>query len=194
MMIRDAPLAGVKIIEPDRFEDDRGWFMEVWNAERYRAAGLDVHFVQSNVSSSRRGVLRGMHFQYPDGQGKLVTVLEGSIFDAVVDVRRGSATFARWYGCELSVDNRHQLWVPEGFAHGFLVLSDSAVVHYNCTSVYSGGADRSLAWNDPAVGIEWPAAPRTISAKDRSAPALASIPAHHLPSADRDNAPARART
>ena len=175
MNVTEAPLAGVKIIEPDRHEDERGWFVELWNEERYRADGLPVTFAQDNVSFSRRGVLRGMHYQTPNEQGKLVCVLAGAVFDAVVDVRRGSPTFGRWYGCGLSRDNGRQLWVPEGFAHGFLVLSEEALVHYNCTVPYHAASDRSLAWNDPEVGIEWPEEPRLVSPKDVAAPTLQHI-------------------
>ncbi len=172
MKIIDGSLPGVKVIHPPRFEDDRGWFAEIWNMERYQRAGLDARFVQGNVSSSPRGVLRGLHFQWPNPQGKLITVLTGAIFDAVVDIRATSATFGKWYGLELSVENRLQLWVPEGFAHGFIVLSDHALVHYHCTAVYDPAADRALAWDDPDVGIAWPQRPIVISDKDRAAPRL----------------------
>lgn len=181
MTVIDAPLRGVKVIEPDRFEDERGWFMELWNEERYRAAGLPLTFAQDNVSYSRRGVLRGMHYQTPNGQGKLVCVLGGAVFDVVVDVRWGSPTFGRWFGSELSRDNRRQLWVPQGFAHGFIVTSSDALVHYNCTSRYHAASDRSLAWDDPDVGIEWPEVPLVISSKDRMAPKLSSTDPGDLP-------------
>jgi dTDP-4-dehydrorhamnose 3,5-epimerase len=182
MKVSETPLPGVKVIEMDRFEDERGWFSELWNEERYREVGLgDVRFVQTNISSSRQGVLRGMHFQSPDEQGKLVSVVAGSVFDVVIDIRRGSPDFGLWYGCELSAGNRRQLWVPEGFAHGFLALEGPAIIHYNCTSIYSATSDRCIAWNDPAVGIEWPGAPVEISSKDRNAPLLHQIPPEHLP-------------
>jgi dTDP-4-dehydrorhamnose 3,5-epimerase len=179
--IHAASLDGVHVIEPDRFDDERGWFMELWNQERYKRAGLDVTFVQANVSHSRKGVLRGMHYQAPNEQGKLVSVLEGGVFDVVVDIRRDSASFGRWYGCELSRENGRQLWVPEGFAHGFLVLTDTATVHYNCTAVYDRASDRCLAWDDPDIGIRWPHAPSTVSAKDRAAPRLGEIAPGDLP-------------
>jgi dTDP-4-dehydrorhamnose 3,5-epimerase len=182
MKIIDAPLEGVKIIEPDRFDDERGWFIELWNEERYHAAGLPVTFAQANVSFSRQGVLRGMHYQTPNEQGKLVCVLAGRIFDAVVDVRRGSPTFGRWYGCELSRENARQLWVPEGFAHGFLVLSEEALVHYSCTVPYDSASDRAMAWNDAGVRIQWPTSPRLLlSAKDGDAPSLTDIDPERLP-------------
>lgn len=176
MRVIDTDLPGVRIFEPERFEDERGWLMELWNEERYGAAGLDVRFVQTNVSWSRRGVLRGLHYQTrPHAQGKLITVPAGAIFDVVVDLRQGSPTFARWYGCELSHDNGRQLWVPEGFAHGFLVLSDAATVHYGCTTPHRRAAERSIAWDDPDIAIQWPAPPLTISARDAASPRLRSV-------------------
>lgn len=182
MNVIDAPLAGVRVFEPGRFEDERGWFQELWNEARYREAGLDVCFVQTNISSSRRGVVRGLHYQLPPHeQGKLVTVVKGAVFDVVVDIRRGSPTFARWYGCELTCENRRQLWVPHGFAHGFLVVSHSALLHYQCTTAYVESADRTIVWNDPGIGIEWPTLPTTVSARDRAAPTLVSIPLAQLP-------------
>lgn len=181
MKVIETPLEGVKIIEMDRFEDERGWFMEVWNEERYRAAGLPVRFVQTNVSHSRRGVLRGMHYQHPDEQAKLVSASAGTVYDVAVDIRQGSHTFGRWYGCELSAENRRQMWVPEGFAHGFLVLSAEATILYNCTAVYRAESDRSVLWNDGAVGIDWPGKPALVSEKDRAAPALRDIPSGSLP-------------
>ena len=181
MTITEAPLEGVKIIEPDRYEDERGWFMELWNEERYREAGLPATFAQDNVSYSRGGVLRGMHYQTPREQGKLVCVLAGTIFDAIVDVRAGSPAFGQWYGCELSRENGRQLWVPEGFAHGFLVLSQEAIVHYNCTVVHAPTCDRTLAWNDPDVCIAWPHTPAMVSARDQAARNLRGIPTRELP-------------
>lgn len=174
-------LPGVQLIELPRYQDERGWFSELWNEERYRALGLDVRFAQDNVSWSRRGVLRGMHFQHPHGQGKLICVLAGAVYDVVIDLRTGSPGFGRWFGCELSAENRSQLWVPAGFAHGFLVLSDSALVHYGCSDVYNAASDRTLAWDDPDVGIHWPARPDVISEKDRSAASLKELVAAGLP-------------
>jgi dTDP-4-dehydrorhamnose 3,5-epimerase len=172
MKVVDASLPGVKVIHPSRFEDARGWFEEIWNAERYRQAGLEARFVQGNVSYSTLGVLRGLHFQWPRAQGKLITVLSGAIFDAVVDVRPTSSTFGNWYGIELSAENRLQLWVPEGYAHGFLALADRVLVHYHCTAAYDAASDRALAWDDPDVGIAWPSPPVLVSDKDRAAPRL----------------------
>lgn len=181
MKIIETPLDGVKLIEMDRFEDERGWFSELWNEERYREAGLPVTFAQENVSWSRRGVLRGMHYQSPREQGKLVSALAGAVFDVVVDIRRGSPDFGRWFGCELNEANGRQLWVPEGFAHGFLVTGTHAIVHYSCTTTYLSEADRALAWDDQEVGIEWPFQPLTISVKDAAARPLSAIPLADLP-------------
>jgi dTDP-4-dehydrorhamnose 3,5-epimerase len=182
------PLHGVQLIEALRFEDERGWFSELWNRGRYRHVGVGAEFRQSNVSLSTRGVLRGLHFQYPNPQGKLISVLSGAVYDAVVDLRLGSPTFGCWYGCELAADKGLQLWVPPGFAHGFLVLSEEAIVHYACTTLYNAGSDRCLAWDDPDIGIAWPNRPGIISAKDRAAPRLrdlehaaASLPAFEPP-------------
>jgi len=179
--ITDAPLPGVRVIGTTRFDDERGWFAELWNADRYRAAGLDIAFAQANVSFSRRGVLRGMHFQWPNAQGKLISVVSGSVFDVCIDVRVGSPTFGRWFGRVLSAENHQQLWVPEGLAHGFLVLSDTALVHYNCTVPYDAGSDRAIAWNDADVAVGWPHPPRTVSPKDAAAPRLAELRPDSLP-------------
>jgi dTDP-4-dehydrorhamnose 3,5-epimerase len=173
--VRDTPLGGVKLVQTRRFADDRGWLLELWNDPRYHAAGLPSRFAQANVSFSEHGALRGMHYQWTLAQGKLVTVLTGSVFDVAVDIRAGSATFGRWFGAELSAANGQQLWIPEGFAHGFLVLSDGALVHYACTAVYDSEGDRALAWNDPDVGIDWPVQPQVVSARDRQAPLLRDI-------------------
>jgi dTDP-4-dehydrorhamnose 3,5-epimerase len=189
MVVETTHLPGLRVVEVPRFVDERGWFSELWNEARYREAGLPHEFVQANVSYSGGGVLRGMHFQHPRGQGKLISVLSGTIFDAVVDVRVGSPTFGQWYGCELSEANRRQLWAPSGFAHGFIVLSDAAVVHYNCTSLYDASCDRALAWDDPAVGIAWPEQPRTVSNKDRSAPRLDALVQEGLPGYDTRDGP-----
>jgi dTDP-4-dehydrorhamnose 3,5-epimerase len=173
--ISDAPVADVRIIEAARFDDERGWFAELWNARRYAQAGLDVSFVQDNVSYSRKGVLRGLHFQSPVVQAKLVCVLAGAVFDVVVDVRVGSPTFGRWFGSELTGENRRQLYIPEGCAHGFLVLSDEAYVHYDCTAAYDAASDRALRWNDADVAVEWPLPPAIVSSKDSAAPTLREL-------------------
>lgn len=156
MDITATSIPEVKIIKPRVHGDDRGFFTETWRADSFAAAGIGPEFVQDNHSRSRRGVLRGMHYQVRQPQGKLVRVIAGEVYDAAVDMRRSSATFGRWTGVLLSAENRRQLWVPEGFAHGFLVLSESADFVYKCTSYYSPEDERCLRWNDPRVGVGWP--------------------------------------
>lgn len=159
-------LAGVIVIEPKVFEDERGFFMETFHRPRFAAAGMDVEFVQDNHSKSRQGVLRGLHYQLTRPQGKLVRAVRGSVYDVAVDMRRSSPTFSRWFGCELSEANRRQVYVPPGFAHGFCVTSDVAEVIYKCTEVYVPQDECTLLWNDPALGIKWPVPNPTVSAKD----------------------------
>jgi dTDP-4-dehydrorhamnose 3,5-epimerase len=154
--IIETDLPDVLIIEPKVFGDDRGFFMETWNRERYAEAGIPTEFVQDNLSFSRKGVLRGLHFQDPNPQGKLVSVLQGEVFDVAVDVKRDSPTFGKWVGVNLSFENKRQLYVPEGFAHGFCVTSEFALFSYKCTDSYSPKKERILMWNDPDVGIDWP--------------------------------------
>ena len=146
----------VVVIEPEVFGDDRGFFMETWREEAFASAGIPAHFVQDNHSRSRRGALRGLHYQLQQPQGKLVRVVIGSVFDVAVDLRKGSATFGQWVGSVLSADNRLQMWIPPGFAHGFLVLSESADFVYKCTDYYNPASERVLAWNDPDLAIDWP--------------------------------------
>ena len=172
----ETELAGVLLLEPRRFGDDRGFFMEMFHAQRYAEAGVAGPFVQDNFSRSQKGILRGLHFQDPQAQGKLVQVLVGAVYDVAVDIRRGSPTFGRWVGVELSADNRRQLWVPEGFAHGFCVLSESADFHYKCTDFYAPAAEHGIAWNDPDLGIPWPVSSPHLSAKDSAAPRLRDAP------------------
>ena len=174
-------IPGLMVIEPDVFGDERGFFMETWHASRYRAAGLPDRFVQSNLSRSGPGVIRGLHYQYPQPQGKLVSVLEGRVFDVAVDIRSNSPTFRQWAGVELSADNHLQMYVPEGFAHGFCVLGESALLAYLCTAEYRAEYDAVVAWDDPEIGIRWPLAVGTLSRKDANAPRLAEIPADALP-------------
>jgi dTDP-4-dehydrorhamnose 3,5-epimerase len=179
-----APLKGlpeVLRIEPRVFTDARGRFAELWQASRYAAQGVPDAFVQDNVSVSQRGVLRGLHFQHPDGQGKLVTALQGAVFDVAVDVRRGSPTFGRWAGAMLDAEAGTQLWVPPGFAHGFLALQDDTVVMYKCTAPYVPAHERVLRWDDPAVGIEWPEPPTLVAPRDATAPLLSELPVEALP-------------
>lgn len=174
-------LPGVVIITPVVHADHRGSFRESWQRERYAAAGLPRDFVQDNVSISRRKVLRGLHFQHPQPQGKLVSVLRGEIMDVAVDVRRGSPNFGQHVAVTLSNVNERQLWIPEGFAHGFVVLSDEALVHYKVTQPYHAGGDRTVAWNDPAIGISWPVSDPVMSAKDVEGRPLADFTPDELP-------------
>jgi len=166
MQILDLPLAGLKLIKPRLFHDDRGYFLETWNQKKLVNLGFSEKFVQDNQSYSKRGVLRGMHFQYPTWQGKLVFVLQGEIFDVAVDIRRDSPTFGKWYGTVLNDQTHEQLYVPPGFAHGFCVTSDSARVVYKCTEYYVPEEEYTLAWDDPDIGIQWPLRNPVVSAKD----------------------------
>ena len=158
MKVIDTNIADVKIIEPAVFGDVRGFFMETWNQAKFEelVTGKKTVFVQDNHSKSQKGILRGLHFQSENTQGKLVRVGAGAVFDVAVDVRKDSATCGQWVGVELSAENKRQLWIPEGFAHGFLVLSDVAEFCYKCTDFYHPGDEGGLAWNDPSIGIEWP--------------------------------------
>jgi dTDP-4-dehydrorhamnose 3,5-epimerase len=182
MQVVDTGLPGVVLIEPRVHGDSRGFFLETFHAERYAAAGVAGPFVQDNWSRSVRGTLRGLHFQEPDAQGKLVQVVAGSVYDVAVDVRRGSPTFGRWVGYELGGENKRQLWVPPGFAHGFVVLSEVADFLYKCTALYRPEAERAVLWNDPDLAIAWPIAEPLLSARDAAAPRLADAPV--LPSYD----------
>ena len=166
---------GVVRIEPTVFSDERGFFMETWQAQRFRDAGLDAEFVQDNFSHSTQGTLRGLHYQIQQSQGKLVRVVSGEVFDVAVDLRRSSANFGCWVGEVLSAENKHQLWVPPGFAHGFLVLSETAEFEYKCSDYYAPEFERAIRWDDPDIGIDWPLPTDTrpvLSAKDAAAPFL----------------------
>lgn len=154
--VTECGMEGLYVIEPTVFQDSRGYFMETYNQNDMKEAGLDIVFVQDNQSMSVRGVLRGLHFQIQHPQGKLVRVIRGRVYDVAVDIRKGSPTFGKWHGVELSEENKKQFYVPEGFAHGFLVLSDEAEFCYKCTDFYHPGDEGGLLWNDPEVGIEWP--------------------------------------
>lgn len=178
MNIIPTDIPEVLIIEPRVFGDQRGFFMESWNAAGFAAAGLDLTFVQDNHSRSQKGVLRGMHFQNPGPQGKLVRVTRGAVFDVAVDLRASSPTFGKWVGVELSAENKRMFWVPEGFAHGFLTLEDDTDFLYKCTTRYAPQSEHTLAWNDPAVGIEWPLAELEpiVSEKDARGLALTEAP------------------
>jgi dTDP-4-dehydrorhamnose 3,5-epimerase len=171
-----APLPGVMVIEPRAFGDGRGFFMETWHAKKFAEAGIDVAFDQDNQSRSAQGVLRGLHYQLPNPQGKLARVVAGAVFDVVADLRQGSPTFGQWFGLELSAENRRMLWAPAGVAHGFLTLSGSADFLYKCSGAYSPADERAVRWDDPTLAIDWPLAPGetpTLSARDAVAPLLA---------------------
>jgi len=181
MRVIATALPEVKLIEPQVFGDERGFFFEGWNADRYAEAGIAFPVMQANLSRSARGVLRGLHYQWPRPQGKLVSVLEGEVYDVAVDIRRGSPNFGKWTAAVLSAGNKRQLWVPEGFAHGFVVTSDTALFHYLCTATYDREGDANLRWDDPALAIDWPIPAPSLSGKDAIAPLLADIPAARLP-------------
>jgi dTDP-4-dehydrorhamnose 3,5-epimerase len=168
----ETALPGVLIIEPTVVRDERGFFLETWRADAFAAAGIADTFVQDNHSRSARGTLRGLHWQWRKPQAKLVRTVAGSIFDVVVDVRRGSPTFGRWLGIELSADSFRQVYVPVGFAHGFCVTSEVADVEYKCSDVYDPGGEAGLIWNDPGLGIPWPVSEPVLSRKDASNPGL----------------------
>jgi dTDP-4-dehydrorhamnose 3,5-epimerase len=181
MKVTETGLPGALIIEPQVFGDARGFFYESYNEAKYREAGIDRHFVQSNVSRSARGVLRGLHYQWPNPQGKLVSVLEGEVYDVAVDIRRGSPTFGQWTGVMLTAANHRHFWIPEGFAHGFCVVSDFATFSYQCTALYDAKADAGIRWNDAAIGIDWPLNAPLLSDKDAKAPLLADVAIERLP-------------
>jgi dTDP-4-dehydrorhamnose 3,5-epimerase len=180
MNVLTCDIAGLLIIEPKVFGDARGFFLETYNERRYREAGLDAAFVQDNVSFSRRGILRGLHYQNPNPQGKLLQVLQGEVFDVAVDVRRGSPTFGKWHGLILSGENKRQFYIPPGFAHGFLVTSESALFQYKCTQLYSPKDEMAVRWDDPAIGIQWPLKEPLLSERDTKALRLQDIPADRL--------------
>ena len=181
MNVVETSLPGVLIIEPDVFGDERGFFMETWNGRRYEEAGLPGRFVQDNLSYSARGVLRGLHFQNPQPQGKLVSVLWGEVFDVAVDIRAGSPTFGEWTGVTLSAENKRQFYVPPDFAHGFLVTSEDAIFFYKCTDYYAPSSEGIVLWSDPDIGIEWPTDAPTLSERDGKAPPLREMPEGSLP-------------
>lgn len=177
MRVTPIDIPGVLVIEPDIFHDARGVFLETHHQRRYAEVGIPGPFVQDNYSTSIRGTLRGLHFQEPHAQGKLVMVTEGTVFDVVVDIRKGSPAFGTWYGAELSAVNRRQLYVPPGCAHGFCVTSASAAFLYKCTDYYSPKDERGILWNDPSLGIRWPIATPLLSAKDQAFKTLAAMEA-----------------
>jgi dTDP-4-dehydrorhamnose 3,5-epimerase len=176
MKVVPTELPEVLVIEPRVHGDSRGFFYESFQAQRYAGAGITGSFVQDNLSRSSRNTLRGLHFQEPKAQGKLVQVLRGTVWDVAVDVRRGSPRFGRWVAVELSETTPRQLWIPPGFAHGFCVLSETADFFYKCTELYAPECERSIAWDDPRIGISWPVANPLLSPKDRAAPRLEEAP------------------
>jgi len=182
MKVFKTALPGVLRIEPRRHEDARGYFLETWQAERYAEAGIEGPFLQDSLSFSRHGVLRGLHLQWPPAQGKLVYVLSGEVFDAAVDLRRSSRHFGQWTGARLRARDHAQLWIPPGFAHGFLVTGKSALFGYKCAgAAYDPASELAVRWNDPALAIDWPLASPQVSEKDAAAPLLAEIDPSRLP-------------
>lgn len=181
MNVIETSLPGVLLIEPKVFGDRRGFFMETFQAERYRQAGIELDFVQDNLSRSTQGVLRGLHYQLNHPQGKLVSVISGEVFDVAVDIRQGSPTFGQWYGAVLNDENHRQLYVPPNFAHGFCVLSDTVDFQYKCTDYYHPEDEIGVIWNDPAIGIDWPIDDPMLSDKDKVLLPLADVPANKLP-------------
>ncbi len=175
MKVIETTIPGVLIVEPKKFGDARGFFMELYHEDRYADSGITQRFVQDNLSRSGQDVLRGLHFQNPRPQGKLVTVLSGCVLDVAVDVRAGSPTFGRHVAVELNEENRRQLWVPRGFAHGFVVLSETADFFYKCDEVYSPANELVLRWNDPQLGIDWDCSTPTVSARDREGVSLEQL-------------------
>lgn len=181
MRFVETDLPGCIVVEPQVFGDDRGFFYESYNHDRFAERGLDLRFVQGNVSRSSRGVLRGLHYQWPKPQGKFVTVLEGEVWDVAADIRRGSPTFGSWTAVVLNAENKRHFWIPEGYAHGFVTLSETALFAYQCTATYDREADAGIAWDDATLAIDWPIAEPSLSAKDAAAPFLDSVPPERLP-------------
>jgi dTDP-4-dehydrorhamnose 3,5-epimerase len=180
MNVLTCDIPGLLILEPQVFGDARGFFLETYNRRRYREAGIGADFVQDNVSFSRRGILRGLHFQNPKPQGKLLQVLQGEVFDVAVDIRRSSPTFGKWYGLLLSGETKRQFYIPDGFAHGFVVLSETALFHYKCTEFYSPKDEMAIRWDDPDIGITWPLKDPLLSERDAKALRLNATPPERL--------------
>jgi dTDP-4-dehydrorhamnose 3,5-epimerase len=181
MKVEAATIPGLLIIEPAVHGDERGFFMESYSRDRYAEVGIRAEFVQDNLSLSAKGILRGLHLQHPNDQGKLCFVLDGEVFDVAVDVRVGSPTFGRWEGLTLSSENKRQLYVPPGFAHGFCVMSERALFSYKCTDFYAAPSEIGVAWDDPEIGIEWPIQSPRLSFKDQQNRRLRDIPSDRLP-------------
>jgi dTDP-4-dehydrorhamnose 3,5-epimerase len=181
MNVEHTPLSGLLVIDPQCFRDDRGFFLESFQVRRYRALGITDDFVQDNHSRSEMRVLRGLHFQVKNSQAQIVTVMRGRVFDVAVDLRRGSATFGRWYGIELSESGPRQLYMPRGFAHGFCVLSEAADLHYKVSGFYDPEDEGGVVWNDPDIAIQWPVGAPVLSSRDRSYPKLRDLDQERLP-------------
>ncbi|MHC4727583.1 MAG: dTDP-4-dehydrorhamnose 3,5-epimerase [Planctomycetota bacterium] len=181
MNVKETKMPGVLLLEPDVFSDDRGFFLETWHSMRYEDAGIKGSFVQDNVSFSKKGVLRGLHFQYPQSQGKLVQVLSGEVVDVAVDIRKDSPTFGQSISEILSDENHRQMYIPSGFAHGYCVTSETAVFSYKCTDFYNPASEGGIIWNDPDINIDWPVKQPVLSLKDASFPKLRDIRAEKLP-------------
>lgn len=176
MEILETALPGLLILQPRVFADERGYFLETFRSDHFEKAGIDLKFVQDNESKSKANVLRGLHYQIaPFEQGKLVRVISGAVLDAAVDIRRNSPTFGKWLAVELSASNKRQMWIPPGFAHGFLTLEDDTIFAYKCTNYYDKNSERSIRWNDPEIGIEWNTSHPLLSEKDLNAPLLARV-------------------
>jgi len=181
MNVKETKLAGVLVLEPDVFSDERGFFLETWNSARYENAGIGGPFVQDNISFSKRGVLRGLHFQYPQSQGKLIQVLSGEVVDIAVDVRVGSPTFGHWVSEVLSDANHRQIYIPPGFAHGYCVTSETAIFSYKCTDYYNPETENGIIWNDPDLNIDWSIKEPILSPKDKEYPRLKDFQPDKLP-------------
>jgi dTDP-4-dehydrorhamnose 3,5-epimerase len=180
MKVSTCDIAGLFVLEPQVFGDQRGFFLEMWNRRRYREAGIDGDFVQDNISFSKKGILRGLHFQNPTPQAKLMQVLQGEVFDVAVDIRRNSPTFGRWHGVLLSAENKKQFYIPVGFAHGFAVVSETALFHYKCSEFYSPKDEMAIRWDDPDIGIQWPVQAPLVSERDAKGLRLHAVPAERL--------------
>lgn len=181
MEVYTTKLKDVIVIEPEIFKDQRGFFQETYHLDRYRAAGIVCDFVQDNMSFSTKGTLRGLHYQYPHGQAKLVSVLKGEVFDVAVDIRQGASTFGEWEGVILSGDNHRQLFIPEGFAHGFCVLSEDAIFSYKCSDFYTPQDEFGIIWSDPDINIRWPIDNPALSKKDQCYNRLSGVNPSVLP-------------
>ncbi len=181
MKVKETKLVGVLVLEPDVFSDERGFFLETWNSARYENAGIEGTFVQDNISFSKRGVLRGLHFQYPQSQGKLIQILSGEVVDIAVDIRVGSPTFGHWVSEVLSDANHRQIYIPPGFAHGYCVTSETAIFSYKCTDYYNPETENGIIWNDPDLNIDWSIKEPILSPKDKEYPRLKDFQPDKLP-------------